>query len=824
MLKSKFENKGKFKATKIFTDRKEPSKVFETSIDEYFNCKFEKKIIVFYGIGGIGKTKFLQELYNNNSEINNNKHSFIKIFLSLDAYDFSNPITILLSIRKQLGYDCELFDYALLQYFTKIGSTVAESVKKIGEIKSPIFNILGDLISLGMGDVSIPMRYMKNLSEKIKKSKFNRKHNDLINELKELTEFDIYERLPYYLSMGINDLNKKNIKVIIFIDAYESMIIKLNNSAVREDSEEWIKELFISSENLLMIIGCREKIRWYEHDDEWNIYFDQHILEKLSDEDSNYFLQLVPIEDDSIITSIIDTAKGIPLYLDMCVDLYEHNKNNNVDNSHEFFKIPLNNIIDRYMRHLSSQEIYAVEVLALLNYFETDFVEFLLVQYNIAINNKELKSFLSKSIFVYIDDMNQLIKIDESVRAHIVYDNKEKLTNKLINSLIDYLINENKIIDNLYIQYFEQIIYLISIESNNEDSIEKIIDLINNLIDFGYSQEINQIIECYLKNKAAPYDSIYYYTKLRYYRRTSKLQEGIELINTITFNEDNLGLHKYYFEFLKIHLMHLTGHYDYALIEYEKLRNKMKMLNGFVNLYSTNIITIKYADLLMLKGNFTKAITIIDEVLNQKDLIESSKAEAMRVKGHIFRFNLKFDEANLIYQSILEMFGNQNNLNFSGKIYNNLAETNCYLNPKQAIIYAKKSIEINEKINSDIELGKTYAALSIAHSVLGNKKEAIESAVTSSLIQDKTGYLSGVLFGEIAKYIAYLRFYTEEENSIIEISEKAIKLMETLNVYQFKMIFINKNNLVEVESMCNWLDFPQTQNTLNEFWSNLWRK
>ena len=113
MLKSRFtKEKHEFKANKIFTDRIAPRIVFANSVDviqNENNEELQKRIIVFYGKGGIGKTSLLKELYYTYSHEVYRKYSikeFHNIYISLEAHDFTNPINVLSSIRSHVLGDC----------------------------------------------------------------------------------------------------------------------------------------------------------------------------------------------------------------------------------------------------------------------------------------------------------------------------------------------------------------------------------------------------------------------------------------------------------------------------------------------------------------------------------------------------------------------------------------------------------------------------------------------------------------------------------------------------------------------------------------------
>ena len=87
MLKSKFSKKSSdFKAQKLFTDRVEPTAVFEQSI-QTINEKAQE-ILVYYGKGGIGKTSLLKKLTAKVPK----DCSFHSVFISLEAYLFESKV------------------------------------------------------------------------------------------------------------------------------------------------------------------------------------------------------------------------------------------------------------------------------------------------------------------------------------------------------------------------------------------------------------------------------------------------------------------------------------------------------------------------------------------------------------------------------------------------------------------------------------------------------------------------------------------------------------------------------------------------------------
>ena len=228
MLKSKYaRTSNSFKASKIFTDRTEPREVFRRSIQEYLSKP--QQIVTYYGKGGIGKTALLKTLYTNEAQ---NAYgitqgaSFHSVFISLDAYDFANPVNILMAVRNGIVGDCGLFDYAMLQYCSKAKLNVEEIMQKNSMLSSPIVDVLNELISLGTASACIPASTIIKCVDLIKDKKLKMKFSDEIKEIETLNEFEIFERLPYYLGLCISNAAKKNHYHVLFLDSYESLLAR----------------------------------------------------------------------------------------------------------------------------------------------------------------------------------------------------------------------------------------------------------------------------------------------------------------------------------------------------------------------------------------------------------------------------------------------------------------------------------------------------------------------------------------------------------------------------------------------------------------------
>ena len=254
MLKSKFSKKNSgFKAQKIFTDRVEPREVFRQSVLSFGDTP--QQIIAYYGKGGIGKSSLLKTLYSEAQDVYNEigGGEYHSIFVSLDAYDFANPVNILMAIRNGVSGDCGLFDYAMLQYCSKAKLNVEEVMQKNSVLSSPVMSVLSELIALGTASACIPTATIQKCVNLIKDHRLKVRFREDIEEMAGLNEFEIFERLPYYLGLCITGAAENGHFHVVFLDSYESLLSRTEFGTFSVEREDWLKELFLASEAIRIV-------------------------------------------------------------------------------------------------------------------------------------------------------------------------------------------------------------------------------------------------------------------------------------------------------------------------------------------------------------------------------------------------------------------------------------------------------------------------------------------------------------------------------------------------------------------------------------------
>lgn len=363
------------RATRKFTDREEPRKVFwdkYNMMKDNFSNLEDIFVITYYGIGGIGKSALLRKIVQEikeKAEANKEKPYYL-------LYDFEvaqDPETVLTFMKNKLeneyNFDFIRFDFARYYYATNMGKdTNKPEIKSIiqkSKFLNMIVKVAGELPTIG--DFA---KIIKYVDYAISKGIMNKKHKVFLQNLNEESPEQMCKNLPKYFSEDLTDnIEKLNKPFVILLDTYEKMVNEINNVGFTLTKDLWLRGdngPILNVPGVLWVIAGREKIRWGKNDADWEDSLDQHRLGDLSFNDANDFLQEAGIEEENIRKQIYKITNGTPVYLDLCVSTYEDIINSGEEVSIDNFGDTKEELIERYVRYMDVNTREMVYMLALL--------------------------------------------------------------------------------------------------------------------------------------------------------------------------------------------------------------------------------------------------------------------------------------------------------------------------------------------------------------------------------------------------------------------------------------------------------------------------
>lgn len=376
-------NKDNASATREFTDREEPTKAFLNAVEQ--KTQDEYKVLTYYGVGGIGKSRLLTELYKKLESVDD---TCVKVLLNFKEEKHRHPGEALIFLREKIKKTHKIkfdtFDLAYAVYWKKLnpqlsmksnggdlpffeeGSFVADLVQQLDYV--PFAQWVPKTLKLigNMGRYKESLQWWHGIGKQV------------MEDLEESIPSEIEEMLPAFFAEDIKEYLKRTGKsAVIFIDTYEALWAKNRLQGAFHDKDSWVQELVLQLPEVLWVIAGREKIHWADIQEAWKNYLDQHLIGELSEKDSERFLSSCGIHSQEIKEVIIRGSRGYPYYLDLMVDTYtviiDNQKRTPVLD--DFSQTP-QKIVDRFLYYLELHEKETLKVLSFARYWTEElFVE-----------------------------------------------------------------------------------------------------------------------------------------------------------------------------------------------------------------------------------------------------------------------------------------------------------------------------------------------------------------------------------------------------------------------------------------------------------------
>lgn len=367
-------------AEKKFTDRTEPQKTYKQLLAQAKENMDEFFVLVYYGIGGVGKSSLIRKLaqYTKEQEIN---------YIIYDFDEGTNRRNVILRLKNMLknqGFSFPLLETAEYLHAQKSGTSMEQEAEEKKEgLDNPYVGILVSAVDMVVPGVSIATSIMQCAADKlVDKEKagkfFDRfcekyffgKEDSLKKQIKGMKELEASELLEHFADYFCTDLasamEDRKTPLVIFLDTYEMLVNTYNTSGWSVSADAWLRDKIVANiPGIVWVIGGRERLGWDKFDPDWE-GVEQHLLGDLSFEDASEFLAYAGVEEKEYHEYIYKISGGIPVFLDICVDLYWQYKDSKREISKEIFLGSPEMLIERYLRYMDKDEKQIAQLLAYL--------------------------------------------------------------------------------------------------------------------------------------------------------------------------------------------------------------------------------------------------------------------------------------------------------------------------------------------------------------------------------------------------------------------------------------------------------------------------
>lgn len=377
----------------MFTGRDDECTIFSEAIaadraDEPY------KVLMWYGVGGQGKSSLLREfvrlagLFNEDKKNENSTERLVTAKIDLDDERLQRIDSALYSIRLQLAQIPSLhfyaFDTAFVAYYKKtrpgidiaatfpelFGSEKESLVDLINVLEGPA-SLLTELAAATVPGASLLYKWGARVRGKLK-AWWDTRGKEIIVGIDSMQPDELLQQLPSFLGADICDGIKvnPNIRPLIILDTYEAIwqVQGQRDALINRRNDAWVRLLVQDAPGVLFVIAGRDRLRWPDIDKDWDKVVTTRRLEGLSNNEAEQFLLEVPINDESIRKEIIESSEGLPFFINLQVSHFENLADQDIYPTIKQFGGTPSDVLSRFLDHLNDSDL---GILRLASYLHT---------------------------------------------------------------------------------------------------------------------------------------------------------------------------------------------------------------------------------------------------------------------------------------------------------------------------------------------------------------------------------------------------------------------------------------------------------------------
>lgn len=785
-------------AQRVFTNRTDEVAAFTRSLDRLRTALDEaeispvvdrmqgrRNVLVYYGVGGIGKTTLSQELERRfladaQAEQRDDVVS-VRIDLSEDgATDIEGLLLRLRAGLGTMGSRWQAFDLALASYWARahpgeplqefldaspavrrvsrsvgLSEQIAESVKQV------VPEDMGGLVGLAHHAALATYRAIR---DRVREGRLL-SDCELFAELVEAdADYETLSFFPYLLAWDLERQARqgregRRARVCVFLDTFEVLSGRSDRAA-----ERFVQRCAYLMPNVLFVITGRNRVDWadsgvsgeldFTGPECWpNLHFSndeaeprQHLVGYLSDSDADSYLRAAitrtgePAMPAEVRERVISGGHGLPLYLDLSVSHFAELLARGGQLSVDDFGGSFTAVATRSLRDLPPEERDLVRTAALIDRVDAD----MLRAGQPSLPDGRVARFLRRPFLTHDDAYEPPYALHLALRQAISEADRvlpdgwsdrdrSQVAARLLHRLGDRLGPSAGRAATA--QALESGLKLSGAYGVFDDWMAR---ATQRLVEAGQWAEIG----AGLSDGAAgvpEYRAIRAAIQGVQLRRTGHAPEAVTALDGAGAGMTPGSLTA---QLVRLHLAHALrnqGDYSGAAELYRDL------LGGEFDAAARYWLS----DYDYLNGRFATALAALQ---GQPSRDAADEGERLRLIGHIWRVNARFDEATESYTEAIALARGEGLAAAEAKALANLAQTACWSGDTATVSEAaSQARELLDVVPNPVELVKIRSAEAVASAMAGAPVAAREAVGDTRRLADGIGYRGGHNLADVAE-------------------------------------------------------------------------
>jgi len=720
-------------------------------------------VLVYYGVGGIGKTTLSAELERR--FLSQGERAAVRMDFAESAVP--DVESYVLRLRAGLGHLARrwpAFDLALSVYWERAhpgrpleefidgDSMLRRTAHAIGlpeQITGTIAEVIGVLPGVGEVTHRLGSLLYNRAAEAIVNHRAL-KRCELLGELIEADpDVETLSYFPYLLAWDLERLPEPHPRAAVFLDTYENA-----GGRHHRDFERFLQRSVFLMPNVLFVITGRNRIDWADVDEldfpgpeRWpGLHADnqseeprQHLVGYLSADDADDYLRKAmvkgdtPVMDAAIRERIVAAGSGLPLYLDLAVTRYLDLLARGRTPTAEDFGQPLRTVAARVLRDLGQYERELLRTAALLDTFDMDLLRAACPDIpDAALRNFKDRSFLEVNPeWTWPYSLHQVLRdalreADVDLADSWSPRERAEVADRLNDHLGQVCTRAAARGDrSAEAAAFRQALLLCTY---TERFPYWLVDAAQRLLVSG---RWNYFPDSPQTQVAAA--ALLLGLRGARERRSGRLEQAIAATEQALARQPQPDRLRHFLLLHHAHALRVAGRYAHAAEYYQRLITAGA--NGFAPEAGYWL-----ADYRFLAGDFGAVLASLDALGEQPDGL---MGEILRLRGHVHRVNALFADAESAYRQAHALARDTANLGAEGKALTDLIQTLAWYRPHEALRLLPEARQINENISNQIELVKLHAATAVALVNQDRFEEAEQEIARGLALTAECGYPGG---------------------------------------------------------------------------------
>jgi tetratricopeptide (TPR) repeat protein len=746
-----------------------------------------KNVLVYYGVGGIGKTTLSEELERRFTGPAEGKRDRERAAI---RFDFAESATFdmesyMLRLRAGLGHlatNWHAFDVAFSVYwerahpgepldeFISRDTVLRRAARRVGlseQIAATLTDTFGAALPGAVRAAHKVGGLVYTLAKRAVVGHRILKNCELLSDLLEAdADIETLSYFPYLLAWDLDRLPPPHPRALVLLDTFEEVTARTTR-----EMERWLQRTMFLMPNVLFVVTGRNRLDWADLRQTTELDFvgahrwpllqagytagepRQHLVGYLSAADADTYLMSALIQEDrpaipaGIRQRIVTASGGLPLYLDLAVTTYLDILARGETPVDENFGQPLPEVCGKILRDLERDERDLLRAAALLDAFNLDMLRAACPH----VPDSALARFKGRPFLELDPGRSWPYALHPILRDAIRQADKDLRDSwspreraEAATRVGDYLERSAASAAgsgdrSTQVAAVRQAIELCRLTGQYFDWLAVAAQRLLACGGWGLLPDLPA-------EGDSPVSALVLGLQGARERRSGHLDNSITLMNTALAHP---GLPPSLHRFLLLHRGHalrVAGRYAAAADDYQQLWDAPGDFREDAGYW--------LADYSFLQGRFEDALSGLDQLT---DGAAELRGEILRLRGHVHRVNALFGQAEASYREALDLARQTANLGAEGKALTDLLQTLSWSGPGDARDLQPRALEVNQALRNQVEIIKIHAATAVTLTNLGNLDEAATEIETGLDLAQQCGYPGGLVWGQVARTLNQLK-------------------------------------------------------------------